>query len=82
VTKCLQCQSERIVQGEIVNSENRGAAVFRPHSLKAFAFTFSQGPELVGGSSACLDCGLVWSSVSTTELATFLKKHCDERISS
>lgn len=73
--KCLQCQSERTVQGEIMNNQGRPIATFRPSSSRLFSFTLSHGPELI--SNACLDCGLVWNTVSTTELSAFVKKHCD-----
>jgi hypothetical protein len=77
VTKCLQCQSERVTKGRIVEERNAGAAQFRPDSLRSWALTLQQGPHLDPEAHACLDCGLVWSTTDKAELASFMRKHCD-----
>ncbi len=75
--QCLQCQSERVTKGKIVDPRNGGPTQFHPDGLRLFAFTMSQGTEMADQAHACLDCGLVWSTTDKAELASFMQKHCD-----
>jgi len=77
VTKCLQCQSERITKGSIVPESNGGFVQFRPEGLRAWVLTLDQGADLQSEAYACLDCGLVWSTADKAELASFMQKHCE-----
>jgi hypothetical protein len=80
MTVCLQCKSQRVIRGKIVDFENEGAAVFRPDGLRTFALTLAPGPFLESRGFACLDCGLVWGATSPKKLATFIRKHCKESV--
>ena len=62
----------------IVTPHGNGLVVFRPQGLRFFSVSAFGGTELAVQASACLDCGLVWSSTPPERLATFIKKHCDE----
>jgi len=80
MTVCLQCKSQRVIRGEIVEFEGAGAAVFRPDGLRTFALTLAPGPLLEPPGFACLDCGLVWGATSPKKLTTFIRKHCKESV--
>jgi hypothetical protein len=75
---CLKCQSEHVVTGTINSTEGEVRTVFRPKSLRFFAFVLQPGTLLARETHACLDCGLVWTSTPPEALREFLKKHCDE----
>lgn len=75
--QCLQCQSERVTKGKLVEPRSGGPAQFRPEGMRDFALTFTQGPDLMPGAHACLDCGLVWGNTDKAELNAFIRKHCD-----
>ena len=77
MTQCLQCKSRRVTSGSIVDYESAQPAHFRPHGLRFFTLTLTQGPQLAKEGFACLECGLVWSSTSAEKLVTFIRKHCD-----
>lgn len=75
--QCLKCQSQRVTSGSVVSPTGNGMVVFRPQGLKFFAVTAFGGTELAVEASACLDCGLVWSSTPPDRLQAFVEKHCD-----
>ena len=77
MTKCLQCQRERVTKGKLVEPRNGGPAQFLPEGLRSWALTLNQGPDIQPEAQACLDCGLVWSTTDKAELASFVRKHCD-----
>ena len=72
--QCLSCRSDRVVSGKI--SAGRDPAVFQPDGLRSFTFTLLGGTKFTEQAFACLDCGLVWSSISAGELRMFVEKHC------
>src|SRR5262249_61447763 len=65
---CLDCQTERVIEGTFVNSEqgyrNQSSAVFRiERSVQAQIISeFDVGIELDITVRACLACGCTWSS--------------------
>jgi hypothetical protein len=65
-----------VVEGKIVGS-GRGV-IFRPKSVRFLAFTLLGGVFLKRQSFACLDCGLVWTSVDVDDLDYFIEKHCKQ----
>lgn len=68
-----------MTKGSIVNYDSGGqAAAFRPEGVRFFTLTLFEGPQLADEGYACLDCGLVWSSVAPDKLAKFIRRHCDE----
>lgn len=77
MTKCPQCQSERVTKGEIVMPGRRFNPIFRPDGLRFFTLTLSEGTSLTDQAHACLDCGLVWSKTDKAELNAFVRKHCN-----
>lgn len=77
MTKCLQCQSERVTKGKLVEPRNGAPAQFRPECLRSRALTLNQGPDIQPEAHACLDCGLVWSTTDKAELASFMRKHSE-----
>ncbi len=77
MAQCMRCKSERVTKGSVVNYDSRQAASFRPEGLRFFTLTLAQGPQLADEGYACLDCGLVWSSITPDELAAFIRRHCE-----
>jgi len=75
---CLQCKSQRVITGSVVSADDGVRAAFRPPKLRFLALALTQGPELAKEGYACLNCGLVWSSISPAKLAKFMEKHCDK----
>jgi hypothetical protein len=55
-----------------------GSALFRPEGPRKWAFLPSGGISVQEGMNACLDCGLLWSSVSQQAVADFISKHGTE----
>jgi hypothetical protein len=66
-----------VTKGTIVEPGGNSVAVFRPEGLRFRSFTALGGTELEKECFACLDCGFVWSSVSSEKLGVFIHKHCD-----
>jgi hypothetical protein len=77
--QCLKCGSSRVTKGRVVNYDANTLAVFRPDGLRPLALTLSQGPNLSEEGYACLDCGLVWSSVPPEKLGAYIRKHCAQK---
>jgi predicted Zn-ribbon and HTH transcriptional regulator len=60
--RCPNCGSQRIAQGVFHSS---GTVIFQPEKLRSFTLTIGGGVSLVQRPTACLDCGLLWSRVSS-----------------
>ena len=73
---CPACGGERTSSGQYLGQTDYGLLghVFRPHGLKPITLTGSDVP--VGSTfNACLDCGLLWTSIDKDKLATVLINH-------
>jgi len=75
--KCPSCGSEKIVRGRIFNQVDyiSPEAFFRPKELKRFSLFGINVRVKKNDFSACGECGLVWSVVSTDELTTVVAKN-------
>ena len=68
-TKCLWCESERIVEGKLMAMG--GQAVFRPSNVKFFALAESAVPVL---ARVCMDCGYMDLYASPKHLGKVVKE--------
>lgn len=74
---CPRCKSHRLVGGRFTASQ--GSPVFRPKAMRSFTLTLFGGVEIWNDQVwACLDCGCLWSEINTTDLKTFIRRHCTE----
>lgn len=78
MTECLKCKSQNVAAGRLVEAdEGMGASIgFKPGVWKWYQFELTNGTPLKDEAFACLDCGLVWSSVAYPELLReMVKRH-------
>ena len=75
--QCLKCGSSRVAQGTVAECGSRGNAMFRPEGIRLLALTLTGGVSLPNEAWACLDCGLVWTTLAPAKLEKFLRRHCD-----
>ena len=74
---CPKCGSSNVTLGRLLPSEGGISATFRPAGARIFTLSLARGVDLcTDPSSACLDCGLVWSYLRPEELKEFISKHC------
>ena len=74
---CPKCGSPNMRRGELLLRGHTGPVIFRPEGTRFFPLSFWGGAVLSSdGSSACLDCGLVWGRLQPGELKEFISKHC------
>jgi len=52
-----------------------GVTLFRPDGLRKFALLPTGGIPIEAPICTCLDCGLLWSSVSQKAVTDFILKH-------
>jgi DNA-directed RNA polymerase subunit RPC12/RpoP len=77
--RCLKCESGNVIAGAIGAAGRYGwkTAVFKPdRRIRFLAWTLGEGTSCDGETFACLDCGLVWSSLSPRDLSEFVTKNC------
>ena len=78
MNQCLNCKSANVIAG-IIGAETRWgfSCEFRPdREIRFLAMTFSRGVGCNMQALACLDCGLVWTSISGQDLKDFITKCC------
>ena len=75
--QCLKCGSSRVAKGTVAECGSRGNAMFRPEGIRLLALTLTGGVSLPKEAWACLDCGLVWTTVAPAKFEKFLRRHCD-----
>jgi predicted RNA-binding Zn-ribbon protein involved in translation (DUF1610 family) len=74
---CPKCGSANVTLGRLLPSQGSISATFRPAGARIFSLALARGVDLsTDPSSACLDCGLVWSYVRPDELTEFISRHC------
>jgi len=75
--KCPSCGSEKIVRGRIFNQVDyiSPEAFFRPKELKRFLLFGINVRVKKNDFSACGECGLVWSILSTEKLINVVAKN-------
>lgn len=80
--KCPGCHSERIVQGRYLDQIGGGIGqVFRPEELKTLILNNCDIRVPDGDRfRACLNCGLLWSTIDNKKLTAVLKKHGKEKV--
>jgi len=74
---CLKCKSGHVFAGKIgrPTAIGWGTAIFKPDiSVPFLAPSLGPGPTCDEETFACLDCGLVWSSLIAEDLKNFLTK--------
>ena len=78
MNQCLKCKSNNVIAGRIgAQSDDGFSCEFRPHrEIRFLAMTFRKGVDCNEEALACLDCGLVWTSVSGQDLKDFITKCC------
>lgn len=71
-TKCLQCQSESIIEGKIYNQADyiNPPAYFKADKTPFYA-VFSAIP-LGNSFFACSSCGLTWSRIDSQQLQKYV----------
>jgi hypothetical protein len=77
----LKCKSGHVIAGGIGANTRYGwrTAVFKPdRKIRFLAWTIREGTNCDGETFACLDCGLVWSSLSPQDLKLFIARNCEE----
>jgi DNA-directed RNA polymerase subunit RPC12/RpoP len=75
--QCLKCKSGNVFAGKLGRpiSIGWGTAIFKPAIKVPFlAPILGAGPTCDDEAFACLDCGLVWSSLSAQDLNNFIAK--------
>jgi endogenous inhibitor of DNA gyrase (YacG/DUF329 family) len=80
-TQCLKCKGANFITGKIGAAGRYGwrTAVFKPdRKVRFLAWTLGEGTQCDGETFACLDCGLVWSSLSPQDLSEFITKNCEK----
>ena len=76
VGPCPKCGSSNVTPGRLLPVGRGFSVMFEPEGTRASFF--SGGVDLTSdGSSACLDCGLVWDYLRPDELKEFISKHCE-----
>ena len=79
--QCLRCKGANLITGDIGATGNSGwrTAVFKPdRKVRFLAWILGEGTRCAGEAFACLDCGLVWSSLSAKDLSDFITKNCEK----
>jgi len=74
--QCLKCGSPAVARGRVAESGGGGSAIFRPEGLRHLTLTLTGGVSLAKEAWACLDCGLVWTTLAPAKLEKFLRRHC------
>ncbi len=78
MSQCPKCGGQQAVSG-LVGLPSK-PAVFRPAGLRSFSVSQDAGARFpTAHALACLDCGLVWSSLAPAKLTAFVKEHCKKR---
>ena len=76
---CPKCGSSNVRRGKLLPLGRGSGVLFKPEGTRFFTWSFSGGVGLPSdSSSACLDCGLVWSYAPPGELKEFIAKNCRE----
>ena len=76
---CPKCGSRNVRRGKLLPVGRGLSVMFKPEGTCFFILSFTGGVELYSdSSSACLDCGLVWSQLPSRQLKEFISKHCRE----
>lgn len=76
---CPQCQSSRLVNGELRSTaagHDTGMVAFHLHTTAGKFFWFSEPcvyPEET--PTVCMDCGLLWTRVDLEEIRQLQEKH-------
>jgi len=78
-TICPECNSERIVAGEMTSDGENCFVGFKPGTLRFLSLTLKNGVRLSQKAYACRDCGFTWGLVDPGELGEFIDRHCDQR---
>lgn len=82
MNECLKCKSGNVIAGRIGCSTRTGfSCVFKPtgdRKIRFLAWTVREGTDCNEEAFACLDCGLVWSSLSAQDLKEFITKNCQK----
>jgi DNA-directed RNA polymerase subunit RPC12/RpoP len=75
--KCPACNNERVIKGRYLDQIGGGLSqVFRPGGLKLLTLIGSDLRVSNGDRFyACLDCGLLWSSIDNRKLVRIIEKH-------
>jgi len=79
MNQCLKCKSANVITGKLADPtcDSMFAPVFKPdRKLRFLAWTLKGGTRCNEGAYACLDCGLVWTSLSAQELKDFITRCC------
>ena len=73
--KCVNCNSEKVAKGSVLSQPDyfNSGAYFRPKELKPFAL-IGINISFKNRFFVCLDCGSVWSKISTEKLKTVVIK--------
>lgn len=66
-----------MAQGEVTSSDSRVPGLFRPEGIRFLAVCLTVGVSVRKEAWACLDCGLVWTTLAPAKLEKFLRRHCD-----
>ena len=77
MNRCPKCNSERLVNSKIASARG-SVVVFSPAGQRFFSMSMFGGVQFADAASACLDCGLVATSLSAVELRDFVEKHCSQ----
>jgi len=75
IKECPACASKRTIKGSYLGQTDYGlfGHVFRPDGLKPIRLMGSDVPAN-DNFYACLDCGLLWSTIDKTKLTEVLRK--------
>lgn len=79
--KCPGCGSKKIAGGIVISQPDyvsRGA-YFRPKELKPFAL-FGINISFQNNFFSCLDCGFLWSKLSSSKLQGVISKKGSQRL--
>jgi len=73
--QCPKCSRHNVQKGRFAWE----GAFFMPDGLTRFTFCLSTGGFCNDEAFACLDCGLVWSSIASLDrLREFISKRCKQ----
>jgi hypothetical protein len=74
---CPRCGSKKLKQGKLLSGGDGSGVVFQPEGARFFTIFLGGGVSLpTETTSACLDCGLVWTELQPAILQNYVSKHC------
>ena len=79
--KCIQCDSDRVVAGQLKGFGSTPTTIFSPNEI-APAWIRLESPAITAESLLCVACGLVWLSADPKQVEEKLSKYGTDELKS